>query len=316
MKNLRFFAAVIFFAVAAPQHAQEAIESAFNRLTSDRNVVTSHSISYDGSPEAAARGSGRLCSMLEVYNFKTKSKNKKLVDAIVQAMFAEKNNPACYRIESYSASALQKPRAWDLLYGEEAQNKVEIGRNQAYNYAFVNIADRAPSAQGQYRTCYCIEWREWLGKIDGRLIVTYARIPTLAQTVPTIQYHGSLLPKMDEADYEMIVDTVVLPDKWDFHKNMPQSVENLRSEELLVLINALQQALVEADYAERNTIAPILYRVIKHAVANHALNKDERELVQRQLMRLVPSTSVSDPNQSYGDYLRLAVKILGTAKTP
>lgn len=317
MKILKIFAAVLLMSATAQLQAQEAIKAAFNHFASNPKVKVTHSVSYDRSP--TAQGTGKLRSMLEVYNFETKSKNRKLVDDILKAMYAEKDNPACYRIESYSASALQQPRAWDLLYGEEAQNKVEIGRNRVYSYTFVNIADQSPSAQGQYRTCCCIEWREWLGKIDGRLIITYARIPDLAQNAP-MSYNATAVTD------SMVIDTALfmIPRNTETVTvdGIFLNMENFTSELLqkgdpLAMFALLRKSFLEGQNEHRIVIAPLIYRLLKKAVSNGQLTNDERKILNKQLVNMHNHVFGNPGTDStITDYLNLARKVLRTNETP
>lgn len=297
MRTLNFFLVTILLAAFATQtHAQADLLAAIDRLAQSKKAKVAHSVSYSRptSDRVAAQlgTAGSMKSMLETYSFTMKAKDAKLVDDIVQAMYAQKDNPDCYRIEGYTASSSQKPRAWNLVYGEDATSGIEIGKNNVYNYTFVNIADK-PTAS-QYRTCYCIEWREWMKKIDGRVIITYARIPR-----PDTVY-----VKNDKYSFDLL-------NKWK--QTLP--TEFLQMGEVMPLINSLRMTLTEGDADDAYVVAPLLYKVIKDAVDQELLTKDERDIVSQQLKRAI--TSAELPSKPYDqnaqatlDYLRLAVKVL------
>lgn len=295
MRTLNFFLVTILLAAFATQtHAQSDLLAAIDRLAQSKKAKVAHSVSYNRPMtdfSVSSEKVGSMKSVLETYSFTMKAKDAKLVDDIVQAMYAQKDNPDCYRIEGYTASSSQKPRAWDLVYGEDAANKIEIGRNSVYNYTFVNIADKTMS---QYRTCYCIEWREWMKKIDGRVIITYARIPR-----PDTVY-----VKNDKYSFDLL-------NKWK--QTLP--TEFLQMGEVMPLINSLRMTLTEGDADDAYVVAPLLYKVIKDAVDKDLLTKDERDVVSQQLKRAI--TSAELPSKPYDqnaqatlDYLRLAVKVL------
>lgn len=297
MKTMKYNLVMVLLAAFSMQvSAQQDLLSAIDRLAESKKAKVAHSVSYNRPTSdlvAAQLGTaGSMKSMLETYSFTMKAKDAKLVDDIVQAMYAQKDNPDCYRIEGYTASSSQKPRAWNLVYGEDATNGIEIGKNNVYNYTFVNIADK-PTAS-QYRTCYCIEWREWMKKIDGRVIITYARIPR-----PDTVY-----VKNDKYSFDLL-------NKWK--QTLP--TEFLKMGEVMPLINALRMALIDADPDDAYVVAPLLYKVIKDAVDQDLLTKEERDVVSQQLKRAI--TSAELPSKPYDqnaqatlDYLRLAVKVL------
>lgn len=297
MKTMKYNLVMVLLAAFSMQvSAQQDLLSAIVRLAESKKAKVEHSVSYSRPTSdlvAAQLGTaGSMKSMLETYSFTMKAKDAKLVDDIVQAMYAQKDNPDCYRIEGYTASSSQKPRAWNLVYGEDATSGIEIGKNNVYNYTFVNIADK--STASQYRTCYCIEWREWMKKIDGRIIITYARIPR-----PDTVY-----VKNDKYSFDLL-------NKWK--QTLP--TEFLKMGEVMPLINALRMALIDADPDDAYVVAPFLYKVIKDAVDKDLLTKEERDIVSQQLKRAI--TSAELPSKPYDqnaqatlDYLRLAVKVL------
>ena len=322
MKTMKYKLVMVLLAAFSMQvSAQQDLLSAIVRLAESKKAKVAHSVSYSRPTSdlvAAQLGTaGSMKSMLETYSFEMKAKDAKLVDDIVQAMYAQKDNPDCYRIEGYNASS-EKPRAWNLVYGEDATSGIEIGKNNVYNYTFVNIADKTTASQ--YRTCYCIEWREWMKKIDGRVIITYARIPDMIQK----QMRPADVGSMDFSD--LIVDTVTIDpiiykaliklNSDGFYELLKKgNIKSMEADEVLPLINALRTTLTEADWDEAYLIAPLLYKVIKDAVDQDLLTKDERDVVSQQLKRAI--TSAELPSKPYDqnaqatlDYLRLAVKVL------
>lgn len=301
---------------------QSSLQNAIIRLVENHNVSVTYSTSFGRLPCDAIQGDNSLKPVLVVYNFKMKQKHNKLIDDIVQAMFNQCNNPACYRIESYAASSQQQPRAWDLLYGNNANDKIEIGRNKIYSYAFVNIANgvRFEPTQSQARTCYCIEWRTWAGTTDGRVIITYAAIPQV------VQYSGTVKPITNDPVKKQLETTMEITDTakansfpYELLKEgkLAFPTELLQMKEALPLINALRMALTEAEPDEQYVIAPLLYCVIKDAVAKDMLNKDERDMVRKQLERMILKSGGGNlDSQATADYLRLAAKVLSTNQTP
>ena len=331
MRTLKFFLVTVLLAAVATQtHAQADLLAAIDRLAQSKKAKVAHSVSYSRPTSnlvAAQLGTaGSMKSMLETYSFTMKAKDAKLVDDIVQAMYAQKDNPDCYRIEGYTASSSQKPRAWNLVYGEDATSGIEIGKNNVYNYTFVNIADK-PTAS-QYRTCYCIEWREWMKKIDGRVIITYARIPDMIREQMRPKVDGEpwvtdFSRWLDSIENSVVIDTVIIDPVKQYKANLSYELlkdgklsfptELMQMGEALPLINALRMALIDADPDDAYVVAPLLYKVIKDAVEQELLTKDERDIVSQQLKRAIASASLPNNNQNAQatlDYLRLAVKVL------
>ncbi|MBP3228772.1 MAG: hypothetical protein J6M53_08355 [Bacteroidaceae bacterium] len=335
MKTLRILAALVLLAAtAAPSFAQDAIQdaagrlrpkvqAAFDRLVSDPKVLTAYSISY-GRP--ATQGTASKASMLETWKFQMKAKKSHLVADILDAMAAERDNPACYRVETYLAETQQQPRAWNIIYGEDASQYVEIGRNRSKNYAFVNIADQSAEPTDRYRTCYCIEWYKVGREIVGRLIVAYARIPDVAATAANpLGAPGGL-----DTNFEIVTDIATLDFPFDFPfdaTTSPLLAQGLLAGGTLNLstpltrFNALRQSFVSSDEPEQMClIATLIYQEVKRSVSRGELDADERKLVSGQLAALANSIfdrAATSPDISAArDYLLLAKKVADTGQTP
>lgn len=309
MKTTKLFAVItLLISTLMPATAQVDIEKAIYQLTTHRKVDVTYSSSYDRTPSQATQSNSPMKPILEIYSFSMKNKQQKLIDNIVQAFLAQRSNPACYRIESYGASTNQDPRQWNIVYGENEANKIEIGRNKMYNYTFVNIADQRPEAQGQYRTCYCIEWRKGAYKTDGRIIITYARIPTVAPSAPAQPLEHDPFEAFEGmfagVDTVKMDTPIILPDG---------NISNFQSllDDPLTIINALLTKLVEADDVDQSLIASLLYRVVKDAVQRDLLTADEQDMVRQQILRRCTRAPINGSYaQTTQDYLRLAAKVL------
>ncbi|MBR4552197.1 MAG: hypothetical protein IKO20_00555 [Bacteroidaceae bacterium] len=312
MKTTKLFAVItLLISTLMPATAQVDIEKAIYQLTTHRKVDVTYSSSYDRAPSQATQSNSPMKPILEIYSFSMKNKQQKLIDNIVQAFLAQRSNPACYRIESYGASTNQDPRQWNIVYGEDEANKIEIGRNKMYNYTFVNIADQRPEAQGQYRTCYCIEWRKGAYKTDGRIIITYARIPTVAPSAPAQPLEHDPFEAFEGmfagVDTATIKAPIVIPGGNIL--NLPRQL--LVESDPLTIINTLLTELVEADDEDQSLIAPLLYRVVKDAVQRDLLTADEQDIVRQQILRRCTHAPINGSYaQTTQDYLRLAAKVL------
>lgn len=309
MKRTRIFAAlVLLISMLMPATAQVDIEKAIYQLTTHKKVDVTYSSSYDRTPSQATQSNSPMKPILEIYSFSMKNKQQKLIDNIVQAFLAQRSNPACYRIESYGASTNQDPRQWNIVYGEDEANKIEIGRNKKYNYTFVNIADQRPEAQGQYRTCYCIEWRKGAYKTDGRIIITYARIPTVAPSAPAQPLEHDPFEAFEGmfagVDTVKMDTPIILPDG---------NISNFQSllDDPLTIIYALRTQLLKANGEDQVQIASMLYRIVKDAVQRDLLTADEQDMVRQQILRCIPHAAINGSDaQTTQDYLRLAAKVL------
>ena len=309
MKRTRIFAAlVLLISTLMPATAQVDIEKAIYQLTTHKKVDVTYSSSYDRTPSQATQSNSPMKPILEIYSFSMKNKQQKLIDNIVQAFLAQRSNPACYRIESYGASTNQDPRQWNIVYGEDEANKIEIGRNKMYNYTFVNIADQRPEAQGQYRTCYCIEWRKGAYKTDGRIIITYARIPTVAPSAPAQPLEHDPFEAFEGmfagVDTVKMDTPIILPDG-----NI--SIFQSLLDDPLTIINALRTQLLKANGEDQVQIASMLYRIVKDAVQRDLLTADEQDMVRQQILRRCTHAPINGSYaQTTQDYLRLAAKVL------
>lgn len=314
MKTMKTLAAALLLAATMPVQAQRmAVQAAFIRLATSPKAQVTHTVSYDGA-------AGNIKPVLEVYNFRIKSKHSKLIDEIVQAMLATHTDPDCYRIEAFGADGRTEPRPWDLLYGESGTDKVEIGRNRRMSYTFINLADNSPAAAGQYRTCYCIEWLTIPGlknyPIDGRLIKTYARIPQAAPAAPVIQYEG-------RADY-LVPDTAIInldgreariPFEALSAGDSGPGMALAAQAEPLTVFSMLRQSFLESGH-HATVIAPVIYTAVKHIVRSGKANADERALMVNQLKEMIRRCTLDSDGRAAADYLRLAIKVLETNQAP
>ncbi len=322
MKRVILFASLLLALTSVmPVAAQSTIDEAIKRLISHKKAAVSYTSSFDGfNPTAESVVSRRAC-YLEVYTFTIKKKYSSLINDVEAAMLSQKSNPACYRLEHYSPNSHEKPRALAIVYGQNAENKIEIGKYQANNYTIVNLADQSAEAAGQYRTCYAIEWSDINKTIQGRIIISYARIPSLATNIPTTPYYATQSP--DNIDLSFVTDTVVALSGQYFPYDLLREgklafpTELFLKGEPLPIINALMGALRESDAEDQPLVASILYRVIKDAVANHLFSDAERKMLISQLERMIPAVSPNDTRyQTAIDYLRLSITILSEDVTP
>ena len=172
----------------------------------------------------------------------------------------------------------------------------------------MNLADQRPEAQGQYRTCYCIEWYDGAYIIDGRIIITYARIPTVAPSAPAQPLEHDPF----EAFEGMFagVDTVKMDTPIIFPGGNIFNFQSLLDDPLTI-INTLLTELVEADDVDQSRIASLLYRVVKDAVQRDLLTADEQDMVRQQILRKCTHAPINGSYaQTTQDYLRLAAKVL------
>lgn len=301
MKTFRFLMAALLAAIMLPLQAQRPdIEAAFQRLVTHPKAAVTRTVSYDGEQ-------GNIRPVLEVYTFQIKRKYHKLVDDIVQTLLGAYSDPKCYRVESFAANGVDKPRAWDILYGESVSQKVEIGRKRHYNYAFINLADNSPEAQGNYRTCYAVEWiGPKVGSvrtpfIEGKLIKTYARIPQATAAMDMV---------VDTA-MDMVVDTAM------YTMPMYTMLSALAESNPLLMFAQLRTQFYEVeDVSERTAVCTMLYGTAKRMVQRGVTTADERTLMINQLEEMVRSCALDRDGRTYADYLRLAIKVLEENSVP
>ena len=319
MKPLKLLVVALFATILPLQAQRTAIEAAFKNVTANPKVLLNHSESYDGKL-------GKIRPVLEVYKFSIKYKHRAYIDEVVRTILASHTDPDCYRVESFAADGLETPRAWDLVYGEDASKKVEIGRNKNYSYAFINLVDQSPEAAGQYRTCYAVEWFTPRGiknyTVDGRLIKTYARIPIAANNSGNLLNYKARMEPIDVAG----VDTVEIDadnlfellnkgihgiDALDF-----QSLLINQNEPLAIFNTLLNEFYKSKDEEERSTICPIIYRTVKNIVASDKADKDERQMMFSLLEKMSKDCDTGPIGEANKAYLLLAMKVLRGNKVP
>lgn len=351
MKKIITFA-LLLAAMASPLRAQEQIEKLYRRMASDPRVSISQSIQVDRKPGASVSGKTSMC---EINSFAIHKPNKKgryvdhmrqYVSDIAEAIQAEASNPQCYRIASYRPS-MEKPRQWNLLYGEDATQYVTIGEKRYKNYIFACFADKANPG---YRYCYALEWYDGVeNDLFGRYMCLYAKMPEETSSVP--QYNGTVTPNGSIDDpFTLFGDgkfgtgltintvnrTFTLNGKTLPLDSLTSAYEELRELSPLEaelqtggLVSAIQKSKAErvkrflqnfnamrarwgkGDYMTDPTLPVSIYILVKDAVEADILNKDEKELVNTQLVSMAEQTEMGYGHDDVCAYLGLAQKLLG-----
>lgn len=273
---------------------------------------------------------------------------RQYVTDLAAAIQAEASNPQCYRVASYNAANPQKPRQWKLIYGDDASQYIMLGENRGKNYIFACFADKQNPG---YRWCYALEWYEYgyKGDIFGRYIRLYAKMPEETRSVP--QYNGTVTPNGSIDDpFTLFGDgkfgtgltinakdrTFTLNGKTLPLDSLTSAYEELRELSPLEaelqtggLVTAIQKSKAErvkrflqsfnamrarwgkGDYMTDPTLPVSIYILVKDAVEADILNKDEKELVNTQLVSMAEQTEMGYGHDDVCAYLGLAQKLLG-----
>ena len=346
MKRL-IFAALCAVSAAAPLQAQEQIEKLYRRMASDPKVSISQSIQVDRKPGVSVTGKTSMC---EINSFAIHKPNKKgryvdhmrqYVSDIAEAIQAEASNPQCYRIASYRPS-MEKPRQWNLLYGEDATQYVTIGEKRYKNYIFACFADKANPG---YRYCYALEWYDGVeNDLFGRYMCLYAKMPeettpsynasvrnstsddpfamfgsgkfgtglTINAEERTFTLDGKTLP-LDSltAEFERLQELSPIEAQiktGNLVAAINQSKEK-RLEHFLKSFNALSERWMRGDVKNDANLPVGIYLLVKDAVNKNLLSKDEKELVNDQLIIMVEAAK-GHQYETACRYLALAQKEL------
>lgn len=347
MKRL-ILAALCIVSAAAPLQAQEQIEKLYRRMASDPKVSISQSIQVDRKPGVSVTGKTSMC---EINSFAIHKPNKKgryvdhmrqYVSDIAEAIQAEASNPQCYRIASYRPS-MEKPRQWNLLYGEDATQYVTIGEKRYKNYIFACFADKANPG---YRYCYALEWYDGVeNDLFGRYMCLYAKMPeeatpsnnasasygtsddpfamfgsgkfgtglTINAEERTFTLDGKTLP-LDSltAEFERLQELSPIEAQiktGNLVSAINQSKEK-RLEHFLKSFNALSERWMRGDVKNDANLPVGIYLLVKDAVNKNLLSKDEKELVNDQLIIMVEAAKGDHQYETACRYLALAQKEL------
>lgn len=347
MKRL-ILAALCIVSAAAPLQAQEQIEKLYRRMASDPKVSISQSIQVDRKPGASVYGKTSMC---EINSFAIHKPNKKgryvdhmrqYVSDIAEAIQAEASNPQCYRIASYRPS-MEKPRQWNLLYGEDATQYVTIGEKRYKNYIFACFADKANPG---YRYCYALEWYDGVeNDLFGRYMCLYAKMPeeatpsnnasasygtsddpfamfgsgkfgtglTINAEERTFTLDGKTLP-LDSltAEFERLqeLSPIEAQIKTGNLVNAINQSKEKRLEHFLKSFNALSERWMRGDVKNDANLPVGIYLLVKDAVNKNLLSKDEKELVNDQLIIMVEAAKGGHQYETACRYLALAQKEL------
>lgn len=351
MKRLILAALCIIVSAAAPLQAQEQIEKLYRRMASDPKVSISQSIQVDRKPGASVSGKTSMC---EINSFAIHKPNKKgryvdhmrqYVSDIAEAIQAEASNPQCYRIASYRYPSMDKPRQWNLLYGEDATQYVTIGEKRYKNYIFACFADKANPG---YRYCYALEWYDGVeNDLFGRYMCLYAKMPeeatpsnnasasygtsddpfamfgsgkfgtdlTINAEERTFTLDGKTLP-LDSltAEFERLQELSPIEAQiktGNLVAAINQSKEK-RLEHFLKSFNALSERWMRGDVKNDANLPVGIYLLVKDAVNKNLLSKDEKELVNDQLIIMVEAAKDAGDHlyETACRYLALAQKEL------
>lgn len=265
---------------------------------------------------------------------------------IAAAIQAEASNPLCYRVASYNIADGAKPRQWKLLYGDDASQYIMLGENRGKNYIFACFADKENPG---YRWCYALEWYEYeyKGDIFGRYMRLYSKIP---EETSATQYNATTVKGGFAGDpFAMFGDgkfgtgltinkdrTFTLNGKTLPLDSLTSAYEELRELSPLEaelqtggLVSAIQKSKAErvkrflqnfnamrarwgkGDYMTDPTLPVSIYILVKDAVEADILNKDEKELVNTQLVSMAEQTEMGYGHDDVCAYLGLAQKLLG-----
>lgn len=140
----------------------------------------------------------------DTYSFTLPKKQRKLLDAMVQAFEANgHDNPNCYSINSQTETSDGDiyGRMGNLMIGEDVNRYVTIGKDYN-NYLNVNILDTADASK-THRYAYALEWREARkGAVDVRYIVTYAKIPSAKSSISVLDLGKANVNKFDNITFK------------------------------------------------------------------------------------------------------------------
>ncbi|MBR1712189.1 MAG: hypothetical protein IJ722_02140 [Alloprevotella sp.] len=272
------------------------------------------------------------------------------VTDLAAAIQAEAPNPQCYRVASYNVTDRGKPRQWRLIYGDDASQYIMLGEHRTKNYIFACFADKENPG---YRWCYALEWYEmgYKGDIFGRYIRLYAKMPEETSSTPKVQgivrdndaydpfsmfgdgkFGTGLTINAKDRTFTLNGKTLPLDSLTSVYKELRElspleaelqtgglvsAIQKSKAERVkrfLQNLNAMRARWANGDYQTDPTLPVSIYTLVKEAVEADILDKDEKELVNTQLVSMAEQTETGYGHTDACAYLGLAQKLLQRSK--
>lgn len=311
--TLRSLVVLALFAFATSATAQENLEHAFYKFINSKQVSVIKSFSEERDITKPKRP---LVSRAYVYNFTLKAKHEKLIKEVLEAFERDRNNENVYQALNHTGGHGVPKNARDLLVGEDRKNAVSIGMDEMQSWQLLCLLDPTDDTH-THRYAYAIEWnndpkqRQLSGKIHGKLVVTYSRIPQEVldayRPAETVSYRDKM---SDSEDLAGEVALLTLTGRLNELTTIPQLVmafESLKTEFLKG--NAI-------DPQTGGTTAISVYALCSHIAQlmkdfPHLDDPALRQTLQDEIDFMIGRCDTdSDLGRTHATYLKLAKKAL------
>lgn len=287
--------------------AQENIKSAFEKFIKAKNVNVTKSIMEERD---FTKKSLPLISKADIYSFTIKQKNRKLINEVLNAFEKDRNNKDAYLFLTHSGGRGVPKNARALFVGNDRKNAVNIGMDEMQSWQLICLIDPADYTRS-HRYAYAIEWnndpkqQQLSGKIHGRLVVTYSRIPDEVINAYTNQINST--PKTGTGNTslnDLFLKKVEEFGNYNFIRNKTEA---------LTAFEALKTEFLKGNTTTPtgSTITMSIYTLCSWLAEKKMIDSDLRQKIRDDLTMMINRCDRnSDLGRSHIGYLELAIKVL------
>ena len=287
--------------------AQENIKSAFEKFIKAKNVNVTKSIMEERD---FTKKSLPLISKAETYNFIIKQKDRKLISEVLNAFEKDRTNKDTYLFLTHTGGHGVPTNARALFVGNDRKNAVNIGIDEMQSWQLICLIDPADYTRS-HRYAYAIEWnndpkqQQLSGKIRGRLIVTYSRIPDEVINAYTNQINTtSKVGSANSSLNDLFLKKVEEFGSYNFIRNKTEA---------LTAFEALKTEFLKGNTTTStgSTITMSIYTLCSWLAEKKMVDSDLRQKMRDDLTMMINRCDrTNDLGRSHIGYLELAIKAL------
>lgn len=287
--------------------AQENIKSAFEKFIKAKHVNVTKSIMEERD---FTKKSLPLIYKADIYNFTIKQKDRKLINEVLNAFEKDRNNKDAYLFHTHSGGHGVPTNARALFVGNNSKNAVNIGMDEMQSWQLICLIDPADFTRS-HRYAYAIEWnndpkqQQLSGKIHGRLVVTYSRIPDEVINAYTNQINStSTTGKGNTSLNDLFLKKVEKEGNYNFISNKTEA---------LMGFEALKNEFLKGNTTTPtgSTITMSIYTLCSWLAEKKMVDSDLRQKLRDDLKMMISRCDrKNDLGRSHIGYLELAIKAL------
>jgi hypothetical protein len=251
-----------------------------------------------------------LISKAETYNFIIKQKDRKLISEVLNAFEKDRTNKDTYLFLTHTGGHGVPTNARALFVGNDRKNAVNIGIDEMQSWQLICLIDPADYTRS-HRYAYAIEWnndpkqQQLSGKIRGRLIVTYSRIPDEVINAYTNQINTtSKVGSANSSLNDLFLKKVEEFGSYNFIRNKTEA---------LTAFEALKTEFLKGNTTTStgSTITMSIYTLCSWLAEKKMVDSDLRQKMRDDLTMMINRCDRNnDLGRSHIGYLELAIKAL------